>query len=268
VNERGTRPRAPLRPGRRAVSLQPRYGLGPAKLDAGVLAHAVGECFIAQVELVSQRRRPERFVAGLPLSDKACMHSLRSALLGQRLRSLAHQVAVQPMAVEPERGGHLTQVRLAAGPAPSVERFHQAGRDRVAFHIPAQRQQIGVAINQDRLEPPLEPMTDQAMPPVEGLGVDAVRMPHQPRQVALACVQHEVMVVAHLTVGVHLGVEPVHGRRQHVQLQQAVGIVAIDGLAPVTPRGDVVDGAGELDAEVAAYGWFLGERGDLTPSSP
>jgi hypothetical protein len=158
------------------------------------------------------------------------------------------------MAVEPGRGGHLTQVRLAAGPAPSLGRFHQARRDRVALHIPAQRQPISVAINLERLEPALEQMADQAMPVVEGLGVDAVQMSHQPRQTALARVQHEVIVVAHLAVGQHLGVEPVHGRCQHVQLQQAVGIVAIDGLAPVTPRSDVVSGAGELDAEGAAYG--------------
>jgi hypothetical protein len=90
------------------------------------------------------------------------------------------------MAVEPGRGGHLTQVRLAAGPAPSLGRFRQARRNRVALHIPAQRQRIGVAINQDRLEPPLEQMSDEAMRAVEGLGVDAVQMSHQPRQVPLA----------------------------------------------------------------------------------
>ena len=54
-----------------------------------------------------------------------------------------------------------------------------------------------------------------------------------------------------LAIGQHLCVEPVHGLRQDVKLGQPVSVVAVDRLGPVAARGDVVDRAGELDAQRA-----------------
>jgi hypothetical protein len=92
------------------------------------------------------------------------------------------------------------------------------------------------------------------MAPVVGLREDAVHVPHQPRQVAFARVQHQVIVVAHQAVGQHLGIEAVHGLADDPQLRGAVRIVLVDGLPPVAAGGDVVDGAGELDAQGARHG--------------
>ena len=86
------------------------------------------------------------------------------------------------------------------------------------------------------------------MPAVEGLSVDAVDA-HEPRQVGLAGVQHEVVVVVHQAVGQHLRAEALHALGQHGEQGSAVGVVHEDGLAPVAAGGDVVHGAGEFDAE-------------------
>ena len=83
------------------------------------------------------------------------------------------------------------------------------------------------------------------------MGVDAIQVPHQPGQVRRSGVKHQMKVVAHLAIGQHLCVEPVHGLRQDVKLGQPVSVVAVDRLAPVAARGDVVDRAGELDAQRA-----------------
>jgi IS4 transposase len=47
----------------------------------------------------------------------------------------------------------------------------------------------------------------------------------------------------------HLGIETVHRLTEHIKLDQSVGVVKINRLAPVTSRGDVIDRARELDAQ-------------------
>ncbi len=92
------------------------------------------------------------------------------------------------------------------------------------------------------------------MSAVEALCVDPVHMPHQARQVGLPGVQHHVVVIAHQAIGQHLRVEAIHRLRDDLELRPPIRIVAIDRLASVATRGDVIDGAGELDAQRAAHG--------------
>ena len=98
------------------------------------------------------------------------------------------------------------------------------------------------------------------MAAVELLCGDAVDVPHQPRQVGLAGLDHQVVVVAHQAVSEHLGVEPIHCLGDHRQMTQAILVVAVNRLTPVAARGDVVDGVGELDAQGAGRGVVLKER--------
>jgi len=70
----------------------------------------------------------------------------------------------------------------------------------------------------------------------------------------LADVQHQVVVIAHQAIGQHLRVEAIRRLRDDLDLRPPIRIVAIDRLAPVTARGDVMDGAGKLDAQRAAHG--------------
>ena len=79
--------------------------------------------------------------------------------------------------------------------------------------------------------------------------VDAVQVPHQPRQVGLPRVQHEVIVIAHQAVRQHLGVETVHRLPDQRQQRAPVVIIDEDRLAPVAARSDVVDRAGEFDTQ-------------------
>lgn len=78
------------------------------------------------------------------------------------------------------------------------------------------------------------------MAAVEGLGVA--------RQVGLAGVQQQVVVIAHEAVGPGLCVKALERLAHDVQKQRAVGIVLRDGLAPVAARSDVVHRAGVFDA--------------------
>jgi hypothetical protein len=59
-------------------------------------------------------------------------------------------------------------------------------------------------------------------------------------------------LIAHLAIGEHLGIEPVHRPRDDPELRGPVFIIAIDRLAPVAARSDVVGGAGEFDTKRGA----------------
>ena len=91
-------------------------------------------------------------------------------------------------------------------------------------------------------------IADQAIPAIEGLGLNAVHVARQPQQVGCAGVQHEGIVLDHQVMGQRLRVEPVHGLSQGLDLRRPVGIVAVDRLAPVTARSPITDGAEEVDA--------------------
>ena len=79
-------------------------------------------------------------------------------------------------------------------------------------------------------------------------------------------------VTAHLATGQHLSIEPVHRLSDDFQVRGPVCIVAVDRLTPVATRGDVVDGAGKLDAQGAGHagiGGVGGKRQDLSaPAKP
>jgi len=74
-------------------------------------------------------------------------------------------------------------------------------------------------------------------------------------------------VVAHQAVGQDIGVKARQCIGKHVELAQAVGVVPIDRLETVAARGDVINGAGELDAQWSGHGRG-GYMRDLTPYRP
>ena len=75
-------------------------------------------------------------------------------------------------------------------------------------------------------------------------------------------------VVAHLAVGQHLRVEPLHRLGNDVQLGRPVSLVPIDRLPTITSCGDVVDRSRELDSKGARHAGErsgdFGKRQDLT----
>ena len=151
---------------------------------------------------------------------------------------------MQPVAVQPVRRFFLAKVRPVARPSPVFGSRHQTRSHWIAFNIAEQSEQVSVAVHQDRLETALKHMPCQSVTAVEALGVDAVDMTHQSRQIGPMCVQHQVRVIAHHAISQQLSVESVHGLSEDGQVQGSIVIAAIDEFAPVSTRGDVTDGSG------------------------
>ena len=66
--------------------------------------------------------------------------------------------------------------------------------------------------------------------------------------------QYEVVVIAHEAIGKHLGIEPGERMAYDIQKRMPVPIIDEDRLAPVTARGDMVDGAWEFNAQRTSHG--------------
>lgn len=155
---------------------------------------------------------------------------------------------------QPRRRRRQPQVGAATRPRPVRRSGYQAGGHRVALDVTAQRHQIAVAINQYRLEAPLEQMTDEAVAPIEGLGVNAVEVPHQPLQLPQVRLHHQVITVAHQAIGQDIGVELRQRLAKHVEPTLAASIVPVDRLATVAARDEVINGAWEFDAQGSGQG--------------
>lgn len=122
------------------------------------------------------------------------------------------------------------------------------GANGIEVDVAADFQQIRIAVHQDSLEAALKKMAHLAMAPVVRLGVYAIDVPHQHGQVRPPRVQNHVVMVAHQAIRQGAGVKAVQGRADNFQKRPPVRVIIIYRLAPVTPRSDVVDRAGEFDA--------------------
>ncbi len=108
--------------------------------------------------------------------------------------------------------------------------------------------QIGIAIDQNALEPPLEHMPVAPVAPVRCLGVDAISMPHPLRRVPRHRLGQERVVIRHQAVRVADPVVPLCHLPKRRQEALPILIVLTARLAPVTTGGEVVQRAGKLDA--------------------
>jgi len=86
------------------------------------------------------------------------------------------------------------------------------------------------------------------MTAIRDLRVYPVQVTHSLRQVAVRRFNHEVIVVGHDAAGMANPIVAGHRLGQYIQKRLAVRVVLVDRLAPITPGGDMVEGAGKRDA--------------------
>src|SRR6266508_2381959 len=99
------------------------------------------------------------------------------------------------------------------------------------------------------MESTLEDMTGLAAADVENLPIQAVQSLHTPRQVRFRGPDQKVEMVRHVDVGEDLPLA-LRGDLVHPpEVKEMVVGVEKDRLAAIASRGDVVDGAGRLDAK-------------------
>ena len=106
------------------------------------------------------------------------------------------QLLVDPMHVEPIWPVGQTGQGSVAAPAVGIGTINHLGAHRIEVNIPTDLQQVAVAVHQDGFEATLEQVPRELVAAVECLGVHAIDVAHQTRQIGLSRADDQVVVVA------------------------------------------------------------------------
>ena len=86
-----------------------------------------------------------------------------------------------------------------------------------------------------------------------GLAEGGVQVVHPFGEIRLGRFDNQVVVVHHQTIGVARPLEAIESLAQEIQKLAVVPIVVKDPLASVSARGDMIDGAGKLNAQWSCH---------------
>ena len=92
------------------------------------------------------------------------------------------------------------------------------------------------------------------MTPVIRLGVDAIDVAHQPRQVGAPGMQNQVVMIVHQAIGQGTGIKPLKRRADRLQKHLPVRVIVEYRFTSIPTRGDVVNRTGKLYAQGTGQG--------------
>ena len=121
--------------------------------------------------------------------------------------------------------------------------LQQPGPRRIQMHVITHRLEITLAVplHDQRLIPPAKQVPKFFVPPIIAAGVGPQQPLHPGHQVGLGRLQHQVKVVAHQAIRVHLPAGLLTGRRQRLQQPLPVLVIPKDRLPPVAPIHHMID---------------------------
>ncbi len=139
----------------------------------------------------------------------------------------------QPLGLQPGLRGRAADGGVVAAPGPLVWQGADACAHGVEAGVAGQFQQVGFALHDDGFKAALKDMAYAPIRAVVGLGVHAVELAHACAQVAVHRLDNDVVVVVHQAVGVAGPVVALADLGKKIEPLLAVGIVQVNGLAPV-----------------------------------
>ena len=78
------------------------------------------------------------------------------------------------------------------------------------------------------------------MPPIVGLGKDAIQMAHALTQISIRRLHQQVVMIVHQTVGVTGPVELIDDSGKDITKGFAVGVIIKNNFPSIAPRGEVI----------------------------
>ncbi len=83
---------------------------------------------------------------------------------------------------------------------------------------------------------------------VKALGINTIEMPHASTEIPLKCLNQQVIMIVHETVGVAEPVEPFNHLRKNAQEELPVTSLLINVHSSVAPGGNVINSPGKLNS--------------------
>ena len=154
-----------------------------------MLLHAGYEVVVTEVNLLSEVIVPQ-------LDSFAFGYELRVFCCGVCGAFAGCHLLVDRMHVKPVWPVGQTGQGSVAAPAVGIGTINHLGAHRIEVNIPTDLQQVAVAVQQDGFEATLEQVPRELVAAVECLGVHAIDVAHQTRQIGLSRADDQVVVVA------------------------------------------------------------------------
>ena len=95
------------------------------------------------------------------------------------------------------------------------------------------------------------------MPTIRCLGIDPIQLPHSFREISVRGLNHQVVVITHLAIGMVCPVECSDNLAEDLQKLYPVRIVFIGGFPAVSSGGDVIECTCEFDSHGPCHGLEL-----------
>ena len=189
--------------------------------------HAGYEVIVTQVNLLPEVLvpQPDSFAFGY---EFCVFHGrFRSAFAGCHL--FMDRIYARPVGL-----GVQTDQGSVAAPAVGIGTIDHVGAYRVEVNIATDLQQVAAAVHQSGFEAALEQVARELVAAVECLGVHAVDVARQARQIGFSGADDQVVVVAHQAVGPSMYCVLVNFKEVWVALQRLERLMP-DGTAAVFP---------------------------------
>jgi phosphopantetheine adenylyltransferase len=108
---------------------------------------------------------------------------------------------------------------------------------------------MALLINKDRLESPLKNMSRTFMVSVKKLGIDTVDLSHAEGEIGIRCLDQQMVVVVHETVGMAEQVVLPDSRTKDGKELLPISIIHIDLSPRITAGGDMIDSTRVFNSE-------------------
>lgn len=125
--------------------------------------------------------------------------------------------------------------------------------DGIQYNVPKHLGQVRLLFDEKALESSLEEVSHAAVLMVEPTRVRTVEPLHPARQIRLGRLKNEMKMIAHQHPRGDTPMESTHSSSEEAEKCFAIAIGAEDVPAFVAARGNVVDGAGELETKLSCH---------------
>lgn len=153
-----------------------------------------------------------------------------------------------------KRVGCRAEMDMHARPAIGLRRLDHGRANRVELDVSDYREQIGIAVHETGLEPPLPEGPRTAMPGIECLNMRLPRRPHGLRYGASSPGgQQQVHMVVHQHVGMNRHILGTTGIPEEAAVVMPILIVKEDGAATDAALGDMERNPGEFQSRLTRH---------------
>jgi hypothetical protein len=110
----------------------------------------------------------------------------------------------------------------------------------IECNVTPKLKQVTILVDKDAFVPPLKDMTNPLVPAIEVLRVKAVQLPHSMAEVTFNRFDHDMVMVPHLAVGMHVEIKAAADQAHNAEPFLSISIVNENKPMVIAAGGHVI----------------------------